>query len=73
MSITFSDKDIRKVIQFATANGFNVKRTGKHAKLRKGSQTVTVSTSPSCPYGYVNAMRDIKKALKTLTQGHINE
>lgn len=70
MSITFSDKDIRKVIQFATANGFTVKRNGKHIKLTKENQVVTVSTSPSCPYGCENAMKDINKAINSLKGIH---
>lgn len=63
---TFSDKETRKTIQYAVANGFMVKRNGKHIKLRKDDQVVTVSTSSSCPYGMANAMRDIEKALSII-------
>lgn len=63
---TFGDKETRKTIQYAVAHGFTVKRNGKHVKLTKDDQVVTVSTTSSCPYGMANAMRDIDKALNTL-------
>lgn len=67
---TYGSKDARKTIQYAVANGFSVNRSGKHIKLTKEDQVITVSTSPSCPYGYSNALKDIKKALNNIKEKH---
>jgi hypothetical protein len=59
------NKDINRVVSFALRNGFeSVKTAGGHLKLKLGNVSVTLASSPSCPYAYEHALKDIKKILK---------
>lgn len=57
-------KEVREVLRFARENGFEVVRAKSHIVLKREGHTVSMSMSPSCPYGPSNAVRDIKKALE---------
>lgn len=56
-------KELKKVRDLAVALGFHETAENKHIKFfnPKSRRTVTVSKTPSCPYGFENAMRDLRK------------
>jgi hypothetical protein len=56
-------KEVRAVLKFARENGFEVVRSKSHIVLKREGHIVSMSMSPSCPYGPSNAVRDIRKVI----------
>ncbi len=57
-------KEVRDVLRFARQNGFEVVRSKSHIVLKREGHTVSMSMSPSCPFGPANSMRDIRKVIE---------
>lgn len=64
-----SNKEVREVLTYAKQHGFDVVRGRKHYKLRRGKHIISVSITPSCPYGPTNALRDINRILTEESNG----
>lgn len=59
-----SRKDMREVIEYAERHGFRVVSTKRHFVLKRGSRSITLSSSPSCPHAAHHARKDVDRVLK---------
>lgn len=64
-----SNKEVRKVLVYAKQHGFSVVQGRKHYKLQRGKHIVSISITPSCPYGPTNALHDINRILMEESNG----
>lgn len=68
-----SSKDVNDVLKFAEKNGFEVARSSKHIVLKREGMAVSMSMTPSCPYGPTNARRDIEKCIRQLSTSEVKK